>query len=68
MSYEPDCYHQTTPPCELKSVVLGRLGSKKKPVTTVDDAKKEFDEALANTSDQSLIDSFAAMGCKVEVG
>jgi hypothetical protein len=28
--YKPDRYHQTNPPCELKSVVLGRQGSKKK--------------------------------------
>ena len=27
---KPDKYHQTNPPTELKSVVLGRAGSKKK--------------------------------------
>ena len=29
MPHKPDHYHQTNPPCELKSVVLGRKGSKK---------------------------------------
>lgn len=29
MSYEPDKYHQTNPPCELKRDVMGRKGSKK---------------------------------------
>lgn len=29
MSYKPDNYHQTNPPCELKRDVMGRQGSKK---------------------------------------
>jgi len=29
MSYKPDNYHQTDPPCELKKDVMGRQGSKK---------------------------------------
>jgi hypothetical protein len=30
MSHKPDQFHQTNPPCELKSVVLGRMGTKKR--------------------------------------
>lgn len=29
MTYKPDHYHQTNPPCELKKSVMGRQGSKK---------------------------------------
>ena len=37
MSYKPDHYHQTDPPCELKKNVMGRQGSKKgqKPSTPI---------------------------------
>lgn len=33
MSYEPDHYHQTNPPTELKRDVMGRKGSKKNKVS-----------------------------------
>ena len=39
MSYIPDYYHQTTPPCELKSVVMGRLASKKREKKTTAETK-----------------------------
>ena len=45
MPHKPDHYHQTSPPCELKSVVLGRQNSKK--------SQKQSDSEAGEGSDAS---------------
>lgn len=45
MPHKPDHYHQTNPPCELKSVVLGRQNSKK--------SQKQSDSEAGEGSDAS---------------
>lgn len=65
---EPDHYHQTNPPCELKSVVLGRQGSKKsqKQSDSETDKRRSSSACSLSVSDAEAIMCVAMLGSSMD--
>ncbi len=55
MTYQPDNYHQTNPPCELKSAVMGRMNSKKSKSSVSPKPKNDKQTCLRCTGDKQTM-------------
>ena len=58
MTYKPDHYHQTNPPCELKRDVMGRQGSKKGQKESTTEPAGSDAATCSASSDRALVCCF----------